>query len=338
MKVVYLLASSEISGGARVAMQQAEELARRGHDVAVVSPDPPPDWFILRAARWEQSPWSASRALAAAEVRIATFWTTVEPALAGASGPVFHLCQGFEADFSFYAERRAEILEAYRRPTRKLAIAPHLVDRLAREGIEAALIGQTFDPADFPPAADRRFDRARPVVLLAGIYEADVKGVAEALAGLSQLRRAGVLFLLRRVSPMRPSEQESALGVVDEYCVRLTPEQMSRAYRSSDLLIGPSHAEEGFGLPALEALSSGLPALLSNTPAHRHIAGDAAAYFEAGDAAALAREAGALLSDPGRRRELSRLGPEAARRFSTSDVADRLLAELGCAGERATRA
>jgi glycosyltransferase involved in cell wall biosynthesis len=332
MKIVYLLASSEISGGARVVLQQAEELTRRGHEVAVVSPDSAPRWFPLTGVRWEKSPWATSRELDAAQVRVATFWTTVAPALAAASGPVFHLCQGFEADFSFYADRRAEILEAYRRPTRKLAVAPHLVDRLGREGIDAALIGQAFDAAEFPPEPERRFDRSRPIVLLVGIFEADVKGVAEALEGLASLRREAASFLLRRVSPVPPAAKESALGVTDEYCVRLTPEEMGRAYRSADLFIGPSHAEEGFGLPVLEALSSGLPAVLSDTPAHRHIAGNAAEFFEAGDAESLARQARLLLSDPARRSELSELGPRAARRFSTSDVADRLLAEFARAG------
>ena len=104
--IAYLVPESGISGGQRVIFQQAEGLARADAAVTLVCPSPPPDWFPLEAARWEQSEFSASGALAAADVRVATFWTTVAPAVFRARGPVFHLCQGYEADLSFYAAWR----------------------------------------------------------------------------------------------------------------------------------------------------------------------------------------------------------------------------------------
>jgi len=47
-------------------------------------------------------------------------------------------------------------------------------------------------------------------------------------------------------------------------------------------------AAEGFGLPVVEAGCLGVPLIISDIPAFREIAGDAAAYFPVGDAAALA--------------------------------------------------
>src|SRR6185369_11200111 len=84
MKIAYLLASSGLSGGAKVVFQQAEELGRRGHEVTVVSPEPPPDWFTLSAAAFEQSSSPSSRALAESEAVVATFWTTLDPAVRAA--------------------------------------------------------------------------------------------------------------------------------------------------------------------------------------------------------------------------------------------------------------
>ena len=103
---------------------------------------------------------------------------------------------------------------------------------------------------------------------------------------------------------------------------------MARAYREADLLLGPSHSEEGFGLPVLEALSSGLPSLLSDTPGHRHIAREAAERFREGDPISAADALQRLLRNGARRAELSRLGPTEARRFSTANVADRLEREF----------
>ena len=334
MRVVYLAPDSSIAGGQRVIFQQADELALRGLDVTIVSPAAPPAWFALRAARWERSAFRGSAALAAADIRVATFWTTVRPAVEGARGPVFHLCQGYEADHSFYAGVRAEILEAYRMPTRKLVVAPHLGERLAREGYRpVAMVGQCFDPGEFPRREDRRFDSAAPWILLVGPFEADVKGIREALVALRALRLRGREFRVWRISTLPLCAEEAAFGLAPRYDTSLMPDQMSAAYRAADLLVAPCHPEEGFGLPVLEALSSGLPVLLSDTPGHHHIAREAADYFRCGDPDALEEALGTLLDDPARRRELSELGPLESRRFSSSSVADRLLEEF----ERAMR-
>jgi glycosyltransferase involved in cell wall biosynthesis len=321
--VAYLLESTGLWGGVRVALLQAESLARRGHRVAVVSLEAAPDWFSLRRAQFERSSFRDSRELPAAEIRVATFWTTVEPALEGARGPVFHLCQGYEGDFSFYADRREAIERAYARPTRKLAISATVAARLERHGFgPVTVVGQAFDGALFHPGPERAPEDP-PVVLVVGPFEADVKGVGVALSGLSVFRRSGGRFRLRRVSTFAVTEGEKALGLVDEYHHVLAPERMPFAYRASDLFLGPSRPEEGFGLPVLEALSCGVPCLLSDTAAHREIAGEAATYFEDGDAESLAARLPEALSEQARRRARDE-GPRAAARFDVEGVVERL--------------
>jgi phosphatidylinositol alpha-mannosyltransferase len=98
-----------------------------------------------------------------------------------------------------------------------------------------------------------------------------------------------------------------------------------------DVFLGPNHAVEGFGLPSLEALAAGLPAVLSDTPSHRAMAGDAAEFFPAGDVEAMAAAVGRLLGEPETRRRLSAAGPIRARHYRTSDVADRLEAAFEAA-------
>jgi glycosyltransferase involved in cell wall biosynthesis len=332
MRIAYLLESTELSGGVKVVLQQAEALARRGHRASIVSPGPEPAWLRPSRARFERSSFRESRELAQADVRVATFWTTVRPALEGASGPVFHLCQGYEGSFSFYADRREEIQNAYRAPTRKLAVSGTLAARLDALGFgPAENVGQTFDPREFlPEARDRELSKVGPVVLVVGPYEADVKGVGIALEGLRLWRERGGVFRVRRVSTHPPREEESPAGLVSEYHHRLSPERMPFAYRASDLLLGAARAEEGFGLPVLEALSCGLSCLLSDTPGHREIAQDAASYFPDGDARGLADALPTAASAEARARGRVR-GPAAASRFDTVEVA----AKLEAAFERA---
>jgi glycosyltransferase involved in cell wall biosynthesis len=70
-------------------------------------------------------------------------------------------------------------------------------------------------------------------------------------------------------------------------------------------------------------LSCGVPVLLSDTPGHRELAADAAAYFPDGDARGLAAALPALLT-PEARARARRAGPAVAARHDAGRVAERL--------------
>jgi len=325
MRVAYLLESTELCGGVQIVARQAEALARRGHRVSVVSPRPAQPWLTLQRAHFEWASFKDSRELSSADVRVATFWTTVAPALEGARGSVFHLCQGYEGDLAFYAPVRDGIEKAYGLPTRKLTITEVLAEKLRRKGFGPAVnVGQAFDPRPFSPGAvERAEERHTPALLLVGQYEGEVKGVDVAMEGLRVWRSRGGKFRLRRVSTEPPTSIEEKIGLIDEYHQSLDPARMPWAYRESDAFIGPSRPEEGFGLPVLEALSTGVRCLLSDTPTHREIAGDAAWYFPDGDPEGLADAMPRLWTAAARERARIE-GPRVAARFDVASVAERL--------------
>jgi glycosyltransferase involved in cell wall biosynthesis len=71
---------------------------------------------------------------------------------------------------------------------------------------------------------------------------------------------------------------------------------------------------EGFGLTPLEALASGVPPVVADTPVSREVCGDAALYVPPGNANALAAALVSLLTDAGlRERLLSQAAPVLAR-------------------------
>jgi len=100
---------------------------------------------------------------------------------------------------------------------------------------------------------------------------------------------------------------------------------LAALYRAACCVVLPS-SMEGFGLPALEAMASGAPLIVSRTPALEEVCGDAAEYVD--NLADLPRVLRRLLADDGRRAELGRAGLARARGFGWDEAACRLLEAL----------
>jgi len=75
-------------------------------------------------------------------------------------------------------------------------------------------------------------------------------------------------------------------------------------------------ANEGFGLPVLEAFSFGLPVIISRQGALMEVAGDAALILEKNDAEALLQSMKLLVDDPDLRKELGEKGRIRLEQFS----------------------
>jgi glycosyltransferase involved in cell wall biosynthesis len=99
--------------------------------------------------------------------------------------------------------------------------------------------------------------------------------------------RSAIADQLRRVSEPPLAGHVSLLGYVSETRRR-------ELYRDACMLVLPS-LEEGFGLPVLEAMSCGVPVVVSNRGSLPEVAGDAASPVEPTDAEALADEMERLL-------------------------------------------
>jgi glycosyltransferase involved in cell wall biosynthesis len=95
-------------------------------------------------------------------------------------------------------------------------------------------------------------------------------------------------------------------------------DELAGLYRGAAALVLPSRYE-GFGLPVLEAMASGLPVVAADEPALREVAGDAAVYAD-GD---LAEAVAAALAD---RDRLVAAGLERAKAFTWEETARRTLA------------
>jgi alpha-1,3-rhamnosyl/mannosyltransferase len=119
------------------------------------------------------------------------------------------------------------------------------------------------------------------------------------------------------------------LAIADRvtFAGHLPTAELAAIMRQSRLLCALSTAE-GFGLPLVEAMASGLPILASDIPPFREVAGNAARFVAPTDEAAVARRLGELLADAPLRAELSEVGRRRSRLFSWDRAAEAVLAEL----------
>jgi glycosyltransferase involved in cell wall biosynthesis len=326
LRVNYLLEDTALFGGVKIQLHHANLLHRRGLDVRVISRGLRPDWYGVEAPFLTVPEFNAET-VPAADLNIATYWTTIRPAASLPEGRAVHYCQGFEASYTHNRSEHRQILEAYSLPLPAFALSPHLADLVrTRFGRPVRLV-----PPALEPIWRHRWRLAPnrpPRVLVLHPFEIDWKGVATALEAVTMLRAEGFDLRLVRISQWPLADPEREVSEPDEYHCHLSPAEVARTVAACDLLLAPSWDQEGFGMPVLEAMACGVPVVASRIAAFEGFASSAADLVPPHDARGFAEAARQVLTDRTRWRRMRRAGLRAARRFSERRVVRELDAAL----------
>jgi glycosyltransferase involved in cell wall biosynthesis len=231
-----------------------------------------------------------------------------------------HYCQGYEA---FHGHNRADhpnIERAYAARLPAMVVSEHLGDLLRRRfDRPSRLVAPTLEDFWRPPAAPA--NRRPPRILVVGPFEVDWKGVETALRAIRRLRSSGFACMVARLSQTPLGDAERSLLQAEEFHHRVPPRRAAAIFRHADLLLAPSREPEGFGLPVLEAMASGVPVVASDISCFRGFAAESAVLVPPADEAAFAEAARRLLSDASLHRHHRDAGLATAARFTQASSA-----------------
>lgn len=114
--------------------------------------------------------------------------------------------------------------------------------------------------------------------------------------------------LKEQIATMRDPESIVFTGFVPD-------SDLVRLYNAATVLVFPS-LEEGFGLPAIEAMACGTPVIASRTGSLPEVLGEAGRYFDPLDASDIARVISAILTDRDERNSIGKIGLERSKQFT----------------------
>jgi glycosyltransferase involved in cell wall biosynthesis len=126
--------------------------------------------------------------------------------------------------------------------------------------------------------------------------------------------------IVQKLEDVKMAQDVRHLGYVDE-------QDKAALYNGAAMLVLPS-LSEGFGLPPLEAMACGTPAVVSNNSSLAEIVGESGVLFDPMSAGAIADAMLKVLTDKPLQAELGRRGQARAKQFTWEKTARETLAVL----------
>lgn len=124
----------------------------------------------------------------------------------------------------------------------------------------------------FYPMKNKTITKAttnRPLrIISVGPLDVSVKGITITYDAIKRLKQEGTPIHFTRVTP-KAIDFEKKEPCVDQLFENVNSEEMGNILRSADVYISNSFKGEGFGLPAIEALSCGLICILTPIPSYK---------------------------------------------------------------------
>jgi glycosyltransferase involved in cell wall biosynthesis len=358
MRVVYAIRHVGMTGGVKVFFQHVDLLRNLGHEVHLIARYIDETWGFKVTPEIVPSfddmhiPPDTDAIVVTTPKDVEVLWK----AAMKRKIPLFHFMQGFEPDYVLERingkvipdrfrgkgilaklkymkkilgwKRKLKRFDAlYRIPTIKMAISPHLVQGVVnRYGMDCYLLPNGIDLKVFYPKEKELGYSGTLRILSVGNANIEYKAIPDIWKAVKILKERGEKVYLTRVSPADIPEIEKNAGVVDRFLVKISEQEMADLYRESHILISASTEIEGFGLPPVEAMSTGTPVILTRVSPFLAFdtTHDYACFVNVHKPAEIAEGALTIAKDKALRDRLIKRGFEVSSKYSLEMVGKRL--------------
>lgn len=328
---IYVVTSAGLFGGVRVILEHVSRLAARGHPAEVWAPAGPPRWWAGRPVSYRSWPSVPALRDALGETRgqkVATWWQTAEWVTEALQGDDrgYYLVQDDERHYAGGAEEADAIFRNYGRGLTPITSSAFVRDWLrSAVGLDPVHVGIGTDLDLFRPGPARRDPGQVLTMFHPAASPGDLKGFRTALAVAGEVQRrnpgASLVTFGPDPGPVVPP------GLVHRHVIGASDVGLRDLYRGSGVFLLASR-HEGFGLPALEAMSCGCPVVSTYAQGNEEFCRDGDTCLMGRSVDELAAAVLRLQRDPGLAADLARSAARTARAYAWDPVVDRLAAEF----------
>lgn len=326
--VGYIIPHHRLTGGMKMLLEQMKHLAQKGHQIwaffrGQTEETVLPQWSDLIVAKEVHIPIGDSYRpyINNCDVIIAG-WFEQLPELYNDEVPVLYWEQGHEwlfgelTDLNTAQLTRQYLQKCYSQPCAIAAVSPFISKVLeSRFDRKTPVVSNGIDTDYYYPMEHNNNNS----ILVVGNPGLRFKGMDVALTTLQQVWNAGYRFQVTWISQVQP--QVKGISFPINYVIDPSQKDLALYYRQADIHLFTSWYE-GFGMPPLEAMASGVPVVATRCGGIQAYAqeGFNALLADPGDINLLTLSVIHLLENEKSRRILSINGRQTALQFSFSQV------------------
>ncbi len=255
MKILYVMMKNEVCGGNRIIYEQTNRLTKRGHEVHI--------WYCKEMSNYHWHKVDATEIVNPKKVNddydlvVITYFETYfsYKNLSQLNNiPVAYLVQGREPYFVKDSawKHRVEVTYANKN-INFITISKQLQSWLMIDyGIEAQCVPNGLDLNIFKPTESTIVETSKkPIILIEGSFNFWLKGIADSLSVLFDLRKSGREFEIWYMT-----KDTGKIFGIDRQYISPPQEYIPEIYSTADILIKASYME-GSPLPHMEAMACG---------------------------------------------------------------------------------
>lgn len=301
MKLVFITKSMEFTGGLKIFFEYAHFLKKSGHDVIVLVQKE--SGRLEGTVEVEIVPDFLPVNIPECDLVIATTPHEVQIAWDSKKGDVVHFCQGFEIidlekrirgqtipnrfqkssllnSLKLFKKRLSwrkkveRIDKVYQLPTHLVTVTKPLkkiLEERYKKDVSLCVYGipeQFFCPRQ--EWAFQKFTKENPLrIVNVGPIDVTFKGIPTTIEAIQKAKDNGIPVRFIRITPKMIDEDHNQTAV-DKTYEGLSPNEVGEVLRNCDVYISNSTDGEGFGLPAMEALCSGLVCVFSSISSYNN--------------------------------------------------------------------